>query len=141
MSNGWSYTGRPQDSALDEVRFLIADTTETAQSLSDDEILYLISQQLPEINNYRAASNAAIMLGDKYAALAAKMKKIGDLMLETDYSLMAGRYEKMAHRLMKGRTQYAVGAPVMADDSAAIFAIGSMDDPNGGGAPTKTGYV
>ena len=38
----WSYSGNPQDSKLDECRFIIGDTDESAPIMQDEEILYLI---------------------------------------------------------------------------------------------------
>lgn len=40
----WTYSGDPTQSRLDECRFLIGDTVESAPIMQDEEITYLISQ-------------------------------------------------------------------------------------------------
>ena len=39
----WSYSGDPQNSRLDECRFLLGDTNEAEAILQDEEIMYIIS--------------------------------------------------------------------------------------------------
>lgn len=44
---GWSYSGDPTGSPLDEVRFLIQDTDPDLPLILDDEIAYLLATWLP----------------------------------------------------------------------------------------------
>lgn len=49
----WSYSGDPTSSALDECRFLIGDTNESAPIMQDEEIQYIISQAGTDENRLR----------------------------------------------------------------------------------------
>lgn len=130
---GWTYTGNPQDSDRDLVRFLIGDHTQDAQSLSDEELDYLLAVNTDgaTVNTYRAAAEAAGMLAVRYAGLATTMRHIGDLTLQVSYGEQATRFEALEAKLLKGRTNYDVGGAVFFDTSTNVFAIGDMD--NGGG--------
>lgn len=65
----WSYSTDPGSTPKDSVRFLIGDTKSTAQELSDEEILWLLSKEgTPE----QAAARAAEILASKYASLVDK---------------------------------------------------------------------
>lgn len=124
----WTYSGDPASSPLDEVRFLLGDTAQTVQSLSDQEINWLLAQQDPA-NTYWAAADAAEMLSTKYVRLSGTMKKVGDLELQTDYAAQAAGYKALAQKLLRGRTEFSIGAPVMGDTTCRQFSIGMMDDP------------
>jgi hypothetical protein len=91
----WSYSGDPSTSTKDEVRFLSGNTDTNRQLVSDEEVLYAISQY----SNTRLA--AALVL----RALAAKFSR------ETDYregdiavsdSKQAEAFRKMADELDPG---------------------------------------
>ena len=49
----WSYSGDPQNSALDECRFLLGDTNVDAPILQDEEIEYIISMYGTNVNRLR----------------------------------------------------------------------------------------
>jgi hypothetical protein len=121
----WSYSGDPADSPLDETRFLLGDTTETAHSLSDEEITFLLTRNANDA--YRAGAEAAGILAVRFIGLSATTKKVGDLTLTTEYQAQAERYFALEAKLLEGRTRYNVGAPTMADTSSNIFAVGMMD--------------
>jgi uncharacterized protein (DUF924 family) len=70
----WEYSGNPANSQRDAVRFLIGDTEQSDQQLSDEEIAWLLGQ-FP--NQYRAAAQACKALAAKYARQVDKA--IGDL--------------------------------------------------------------
>lgn len=57
----FSYSGDPSESKLDECRFLLGDTNETAPILQDEEIGYLMSQANNDDNllKYTLFSHAA----------------------------------------------------------------------------------
>lgn len=121
----WSYSGNPGSSPRDEVRFLIGDSRETKQSLSDGEIDYLIEQA--NGNATSAAVEAALSTATRYAALSATSKKVGDLSLSSDYGATAARFEAVAARLRK--TQRSVFAPIISaeQEKDGYFSMG-MDD-------------
>lgn len=57
----WSYSGNPQNSQLDECRFLLGDTNEAAPIMQDEEIQYIISEAGGNVNKlrYRLFTQAA----------------------------------------------------------------------------------
>ncbi len=93
----WSYSGNPGDSDKDQVRFLIGDTDTTDQQLSDEEILWAISE---EGNVYFAAARCALALASKFARLVDK--EVGDLSL--DYSQRQKAYQDLADELSESAT-------------------------------------
>lgn len=126
----WSYTG-PNDSPKDEVRFLLGDTTEQDQSLSDEEIQYLLDLE-PDGNVYYAAANAAETMAAKYLKLSVTQKKVGELALNYNNSpIVADKLYKLAIKLRQGRfNARSVPAPKMADESDNIFWVGMNDNGN-----------
>lgn len=69
----FSYSGNPADSDVDAIRFLLQDTTEPGEFLQDEEIDWLLTQ---EVNIYTAAARGADLIGGR--AHNTKSKKIGD---------------------------------------------------------------
>lgn len=70
----WTYPGDPNGSDLYKVRFLVGDTDSTDKQLSDEEILWMLS----EYSTVRkAAAECARALAGKYARNADKA--VGDL--------------------------------------------------------------
>jgi hypothetical protein len=134
----WSYSGDPRASMNDTVRFLVGDVTQTAQSLSDEELNYLSSVAVQPPDVYRIAADVADQLATRYLSLSSSMKKIGDLQLATDYGATYQRYLDLSKKLMKGRTKFNLGVPVFADTDQPVFSIGLMDDPSN--TSPKTGY-
>jgi tRNA(Phe) wybutosine-synthesizing methylase Tyw3 len=123
----WTYTGDPSASKQDEVRFLLGDIKHTEQSLSDEEIMYLLSVNSDDA--YMAASEAAGRMAVRYLGLSATTKKVGDLWLQKQYSAEADRYYELQRVLRTGRTAYDVGAPKYTDTSTNIFHVGMNDNP------------
>ncbi len=70
----FSYSGNPADSDKDSVRFLLQDTTEPGEFLQDEEINFLVAQ---EVNIYSAAAAGAMLLAGRSHNV--KTKKVGDL--------------------------------------------------------------
>ena len=60
MTTKWSYSGNPQDSQRDAVRFLISDTDPKDPLLTDAEIDYLIEQEGSTNEAAVAGSQAAL---------------------------------------------------------------------------------
>jgi hypothetical protein len=89
----WSYSGDPNDSNLDAVRFHVQDTIQADQQVSNEEIEYLLDQEGDNV--LRAAARTAEIIAAKYARQVDK--SVGGL------SLSAGRrqehYDKLADML------------------------------------------
>ena len=49
----WSYSGNPQNSAIDECRFLIGDTNEESPIMQDEEIQYIITEANGNVDKLR----------------------------------------------------------------------------------------
>ena len=62
---GWSYSGDPSKTPLDQVRFLIQDTDKDDQLLNDEEIKFLITNNGSLLS---AAAQAAETLMSKFAS-------------------------------------------------------------------------
>jgi hypothetical protein len=136
---GWTYSGNPQDTDRDLVRFLLGDSAQTAQSLSDEELDYLLNVNTDaagHVNAYRAAAEAAGILHTRYSGLSSSMKRVGDLTLEVHYSEQARLFGLLEAKLMKGRTAFAIGVPQFFDTSANVFSVG-MTDSNGNDPRTR----
>lgn len=103
----WSYSGNPNNSSLDAVRFLIGDTISTDPQLQDEEINYELSE---ENNVYLAAIACA-------QALAAKFARLVDKAVDSfriSYSQRQAHYLALANSLttraaMKDGTPYVGG--------------------------------
>lgn len=127
----WSYTG-PQNSPKDEVRFLLGDTVQQDESLSDEEITYLLGAD-PDV--YLAAANAAENMAAKYLKLSVTSKKVGELELQYNNSpTVADKLYKLAARLRQGRyaNQASLPFPSWADQSDNIFSVGMNDNGSDG---------
>jgi hypothetical protein len=119
----WSYSGDPNKSPLDRVRFLCGDTDINDQLLSDEEINFLLSiRSTPE----RAAEDACI-------AIMAKLAR------EVDYAIgpekvsakqRLDNYKRVLDEMRAARIR-TVAAPSWQgpsqDDSPPVFDIGMHD--------------
>lgn len=125
----WTYSGNPQDTPRDLVRFLLGDVKEHEHSLNDEELDYLISLHTvgAVTNAHHAASEAAMMLRNRYIGLSSTMKRVGDLTLETHYAEQAAGYGALAQQLLAGRTAFTIGKPQFWDTSGNIFGVGMTD--------------
>lgn len=88
----WSYSGDPNLSRLDAVRFLVGDTDIDDQLLSDEEIIY-IEESVSNI--YIAGSRASEAIAGKFSRLADK--SLGDYSISL--SQKASAYLELAGRL------------------------------------------
>lgn len=121
----WTYTGNPAASDRDNLRFTLGDVKQTPQSLTDEEVQFLLSEQ--GYNVTLAAIDAAEAMSARYSGLSATSKKVGDLSLSVDYGATASRFDALAARLRrKSRTAFL---PVISSEQEAegVFSIG-MDD-------------
>jgi hypothetical protein len=90
----WTYSGDPRDSDRDAVRFLIGDTNESDQLVSDEEIAYM----LLSMSVYRAAALAATGISKAFAGKASS-KTVGSLSLKNGFEKKADSYKDLAARL------------------------------------------
>lgn len=56
----WTYSGNPKDSVKDQVRFMIGDTDEGDQQLTDEEIEFLIGMHSTPLGAAKAAITGLI---------------------------------------------------------------------------------
>lgn len=114
----WSYSGNPASSPLDEIRFLIGDTTaNVVPTLSNEEIDYNIALvygsvgDAPASGNFLPAAYCADFLQTKFASFA-DSKHVGPLSIT--YANRADRLAKVACKLrdratLAGVSVYAGG--------------------------------
>ena len=89
----WSYSGDPADSAMDAVRFTIADTLVDNSYVTDEEILWALGQS--DQNVSAASAIVARALSAQFSTLSDE--EIGPLKFK--YAERAKNYEKIATRL------------------------------------------
>jgi hypothetical protein len=112
-----SYTGNPGSSDIDKVRFLLGDTDETSEQLTDDEITWMLTE---ETDAYAAASLGASALAAKYARLADR--DVGDLsikysQLSKNFSALAKQLENQGATSAAGFKPYCGGISISDKDS------------------------
>lgn len=103
----WTYSGDPRSSPRDAVRFLIRDTNEADQHLSDEEIAFLLGAS--GNNPWRAAVLGADRLAADYAARSASgvsQKTVGPLSISYSFSEAAQSFREIGADL---RRQAALG--------------------------------
>lgn len=124
----WTYTGAPGTVPVDTVRFHIGDVTQTPNSLTDEEITYLISEASGD--PLLAAASAADLWAGRFAGLSASSKSVGDLTIAQDHAGAAARLYDVGRRL-RARLGGITG-PLIFDTRASVFAVGMDDNPNSG---------
>jgi hypothetical protein len=128
----WTYEGDLANKPRDLVRYLLGDVVEGKYSPADGDIDYWLSQNIkadgtPDV--YKAASETARAMANKFATMVVAETRIGTLLVKYDFPTMAQQYYELADRLLAGRTSIAEGGPVWDDSQPSAFAIGGMDDP------------
>lgn len=88
----WSYSGNPADSPKDSIRFLVQDTDENDQLVTDEEIEWIVEH---EGNLYKSASKIAKTIAAKFSRLADQ--SIGDYSIS--YSDLSDKYMDLADKL------------------------------------------
>lgn len=116
---GFSYSGNPQNSEKDEVRFLLGDTDSSRGMLQDAEILYLITS---EGSTLHAAVAGAIALAAKFAR--ASDETVGSV--SKSYSQRAEAFHKLA-KVLKTRDAVRCVAPYAGGISEADKLPNEMD--------------
>jgi hypothetical protein len=126
----WSYGGTPGANPVDTVRFHIGDVIQSPQSLSNEELTYLITEAGED--PLLAAATAADLWAGRFAGLSASSKSVGDLSISQDYAGAADRLYALANRL-RGRLG-GIAAPLIFDTRASVFAVGMDDNSTSGSA-------
>ena len=90
----WTYTGDPNVSNRDKIRFLIGDTDTNDQLVNDEEIAWALSEAG---SIYQAAHDLCTVIGSKFARMATS-KSVGDLSLS--YADRAEAYHRLASRML-----------------------------------------
>jgi hypothetical protein len=124
---GWTYSGNPQSSTKDAIRFMVGDTVEASPLLQDEEIYFALGEVSNNI--YRAASNVCYNLAAQFTGLAQQeSKSVGGLSLSKSYGDRAQRYERLAKDLLL-RSRRINPPRVSADPNAlgAELKIGEFD--------------
>ncbi len=149
----WTYSGDPTASTLDEVRFLVTDTDQSDQLISDEEILYLITDRGSARG---AAADACERIALEFAKEASE-KQVGDLRLSLGER--AASFESRAKSLRSDRERFKAIVPRIggvsvsdkrarerdADRTTPAFRRGMHDNPDaaqqGGSNPsTRWGW-
>ena len=119
----------PTNSDRDKVRFLLFDTDTvnvSNQKLQDEEITWLLSEW---VDARLAAAEGAETLAGKFLALARSYEKVGDLILQKDYSHTAALYEALAATIRGNHDRK--NPPLMVANAGALqsTSIRAMTDP------------
>lgn len=127
----WTYGGALSTSNRDLVRYLIGDVVQGKYSPADGDIDYWITLNTVNgaVDAYKAASETARSMANKFATLTVAQTKIGTMSVTYDFPTMAQQYYDLADRLLAGRTAVAVGGPVWDNSQPSAFSMGAMDNP------------
>lgn len=90
----WTYTGDPNVSDRDKIRFLIGDTDTNDQLVNDEEIQWALDEAG---SIYQAAHDLCTVIASKFARMATS-KSVGDLSLS--YANRAETYHTLANRML-----------------------------------------
>ena len=96
----WTYSGDPSSDDRDAVRFLIQDTDTNRQLATNEEIDWLLTQ---EVNVYTAAAAALQSVVNRQAGIGSK--KVGDLSITFDF---AAAEKRISDLRLRGRSSYEI---------------------------------
>jgi hypothetical protein len=125
----WSYSGDPANSDSDHLRFLVQDTDEAQQLLSDEEITHLLSEASADVR--KAAGEAARVVSRRFARQA----DTATPELQVSFSRRAETYADLAADLLAEPSTGAsekpeIAAPAtIAADKAALVADTTITAP------------
>jgi hypothetical protein len=120
-----SYSGDPTASALDEVRYLLQDTTTATPLFTDAEITYLLTSSRSPL--YAAAAGAEA-LAARFASTPGS-RTLGDVTVS--YADMASRYTTLAATLRRSAqfSPSAVPTPWAVSTSAVMLPSAAWANP------------
>lgn len=132
----FSYSGDPANSNNDKVRFLIQDTVQDTHQIEDEEIAWLLTQ---EVDVFSTAAALCEVLANKYAVKADMY--VGDLRIAHSQKSIAYRKQAVEMRKLATRNSTApspyAGGTSLADkeldelntDVPKRFRVGEHDFP------------
>tara|TARA_R110000824_G_scaffold165481_3_gene342077 strand:+ start:476 stop:955 length:480 start_codon:yes stop_codon:yes gene_type:complete len=143
----WSYSGDPDSSALDGIRFLIGDTDTNDQLLANEEITWVNSQVTGSTTStdslYEVSYRCMITVASKFSRLADQ--SVGDLRVNMSQKAKGARDQAEALKNLAARegstpTPYAGGITVSdkeidEDNSNLVrhaFRVGQFNDVRDG---------
>lgn len=136
----FTYSGDPNVSARDKVRFLIGDTFATDAHLQDEEIAWLLSVNNNDV--WETARAGAEHIAIDYAHKANYSKTVGDLAISEQFRGQADEFYKLSDRIKSQRFRQSPPSPVAnaaalvstddrnVSDYNTDFYVGQMDNPN-----------
>lgn len=137
----FTYSGDPNTSTANAVRFYLNDTVSTDALFSDEEIAYMVADWGP--NTFEVCRAMAETLIARFTRLAdSTSKTVGDISVSQSYSAKAKQYQALAdsflaRRLRKSRPKIGVNADALKNTSdrkvtsfGTDFHVGQMDNPN-----------
>ncbi len=116
----WSYAG-PAASDRDAVRFLVGDTDETTQLLSDEEIDYLVGQWLLR---YDSVLYVAAVAADQISTRFAGLVDVSADGVSVSTAQLSQRYAELAARLRAQHKNAQVGGEI---DLSNLMAGATLD--------------
>lgn len=119
----WTYSGDPNSSELDELRFTVQDTDEKLKLLTDEELNFLLDQWMPRFDSITyVASVAAAVISRKFAGIV----NVSSDGVSVNTADLAQRYRDLAAEL---RAQYK-DAQVGGVLDLANLMVGTTPDPS-----------
>ena len=111
----WSYSGNPGSSELDEIRFTIGDTDVKDPELQDEEIQFVIDNQIP-FNNLRIAISCLKKIQAKFKSLIDE--KVGDVDIKWSqkYKKVGDMVDSLTRSLAKSNIGSAYAGGISQDD-------------------------
>lgn len=131
----WSYSGDPATSMRDAVRFLISDTNEADQLISDQELDWVIAVS-GDTSVYQAAHDACYHVASMFTRLATSTS-VGDMSIS--YSDRSAGYFTLADELLELGARRNVPTPWVA--AAALQRAVDKSLPPGNGTEFWTGQM
>lgn len=130
----WTYSDDPSTDDKDQVRFLIGDTNPSDPQLTDEEILWLLSQHADQ---FAAAVAACDALAAKYAREVSKT--VGDLSVQAESR--SKHYIDLKKTIQSQRRSVTAVAGIYAGGSTRdpMFRLGQFDNPRAGVQTTEYG--
>lgn len=108
----WSYSGDPASSSKDLVRFLLRDTIESDQLLSNEEVDFLVATW---VSPYEAARNGALTLMARFTRQADLSRSVGDLSISESFGGRAAEYLALSETIADQRNRLSPPTPWVSD--------------------------
>ena len=130
----WTYTGNPASSNLDAVRYLVADTNNQSQMVSDEEINWTLSDTGNDVYLAAAETIDALLGNGNYSS-----KSVGDFSISGGETAgqLATKSKQYRRRALRGGSPFAGGISVTDNDArdddtdipSKAFRLGRNDYP------------